>query len=106
MRPFPGIHLKDAPMTLFEHEQRRSRRKHHKRNRRKPVQPKWSALDAAHPNQVLTFHEWCQLNRISTRTGRRIIKSGTGPTVTQLSPRRIGISVGNNAAWQAARERK
>jgi hypothetical protein len=104
-----------APMTLLEHEQRRSqhaRRKHHKRikrNQRKPVQPKWSALDAplaiSHPNQVLTFHEWCQLNRISTRTGRRIIKSGTGPIVMMLSPRRIGISVGNNAIWQASRAR-
>jgi hypothetical protein len=104
-------------MTLLEVEQRRSRRraqrKHQKqakrKQRRKPVQPKWSALDAplttSHPNQVLTFHEWCQLNRISTRTGRRILKSGTGPVVTQLSPHRVGVTVGNNAKWQASKER-
>jgi hypothetical protein len=31
--------------------------------------------------------------------------SGNGPRVTQLSPQRIGISVANNAAWQASRAR-
>jgi hypothetical protein len=102
-------------MTLLEVEQRRERRaqrkhqKQAKRKQRKPVQPKWSALDAplatSHPNQVLTFHEWCQLNRISTRTGRRILASGSGPTVTQLSPHRVGITIANNAKWQASKAR-
>jgi hypothetical protein len=104
-------------MSLRENEQRRSQRAlqaHHKqvqrrKQKRNPVQPKWSTLDAplatSHPNQVLTFHEWCQLNRISMRTGRRIINSGTGPVVTQLSPHRVGITVGNNAAWQASKAR-
>src|SRR5262245_16354905 len=72
----------------------------HGRKKRR-ILPKWSSLDAplarSHPNQILTFHEWCRLNRISVRTGRRIIASGNGPTVTQLSPQRIGISVANNA---------
>ena len=36
------------------------------------------------------------LNRISERTGRRILASGNGPTVTMLSSRRVGITVGNN----------
>jgi hypothetical protein len=62
-------------------------------------------LATSHPNQIMTFREWCQLNRISVRTGRRIIAGGNGPVVTQLSPKRVGISVGNNAAWQASRER-
>jgi hypothetical protein len=99
-------------MTLLENEQRRSqraRRKHHKQHQREQKK-KQSALDApfaiSHDNQILTFHEWCQLNRISARTGRRILASGMGPTVTRLSPRRIGISVGNNATWQKSRERK
>jgi len=100
-------------MTLRENELGRARHKHQKeikRKKRKPVQPNWSALDApfatAHPNQVLTFFEWCQLNRISTRTGRRILNSGTGPTVTQLSPHRVGITIGNNAAWQKKKARR
>jgi hypothetical protein len=62
-------------------------------------------VERAHPNQVLTFREWCAFNRISARTGGRILASGNGPTVTQLSPHRIGITIGNNAAWQASRER-
>src|SRR5262245_27891867 len=99
-------------MSLLESEQRRSqraRRSHHKQVKRKQ-QKRRSALDAplatAHPNQVLTFFEWCQLNRISARTGRRILNSGTGPTVTQLSPHRVGITIGNNAAWQKSKARR
>jgi hypothetical protein len=85
------------------------------RARRRPKRPnqppEWSlsALDAplamSHPNQILTLHEWARLNRISIRTARRIIASDTGPVVTQLSSKRIGISVANNAAWQASKAR-
>jgi hypothetical protein len=94
-------------MSLLEAGRRRAQR----RRAKKPseVLPDWSSLDApfatSHPNQILTFHEWCRLNRISVRTGRRIIQRGEGPIVTQLSTKRIGISVGNNAAWQASRAR-
>jgi hypothetical protein len=56
-------------------------------------------------NQVLTFKQWTALNGISARTGRRILKALGGPTVTRLSPRRIGITVANNRRWQASRER-
>jgi hypothetical protein len=56
-------------------------------------------------DRVLTFAEWCALNKIGQRTGRRIIRSGTGPVVTQLSARRIGITVANNRAWQASKAR-
>jgi hypothetical protein len=56
-------------------------------------------------DQVLTFFEWCQLNRFSERTGRRILNGPDGPKVTMLSPRRVGITVGNNRAWQASRAR-
>jgi hypothetical protein len=95
---------------LLEIEQRRSRRalrKHQKQQKRK--QKRSSALDAplaiSNANQVLTFREWCQLNRISERTGRRILKSDNGPVVTRLTDKKIGVTVGNNAAWQAARAR-
>jgi hypothetical protein len=56
-------------------------------------------------DKVLTFAEWCKLNRIGQRTGRRIIRSGNGPVVTQLSERRIGITIANNRAWQASKAR-
>ena len=55
--------------------------------------------------QVLTFRQWCDLNGISARTGRRILASGTGPAVTRLSAKRMGISVGAHRAWLASRER-
>src|SRR5262249_5014236 len=54
---------------------------------------------------VLSFREWCQLNGIGERTGRRILKSGNGPAVVQLSERRIGIRLGDNRTWQASRVR-
>jgi len=56
-------------------------------------------------DQVLTFREWCRLNRISGRTGRRILAAPGGPTVVRLSPKRIGITVGANRLWQQSRER-
>ena len=79
-----------------------------RRNKRR-ILPRWSPLDeplsAAHPDQILSFHEWCRLNRISERTGRRILTGDKGPVVTQLTPKRIGITVANNATWQASRAR-
>ena len=67
------------------------------------------ALDAplseSHPDQVLTFIEWCRLNRFSERTGRRILGGPNPPDVTMLSPRRFGITIGANRRWQAARTR-
>jgi hypothetical protein len=55
--------------------------------------------------RVLTFAQWCALNGISPATGRRLIKSGRGPQLVQLSDRRFGITIAANAAWQASRSR-
>jgi hypothetical protein len=86
-------------MSLSSEAQRDKRR----------IQPKWSSLDAplstTHPDQVLSMHEWARLNRISVRTGRRLIARGEGPVVTKLSPKRIGVTVANNARWQQSRKR-
>jgi predicted DNA-binding transcriptional regulator AlpA len=54
--------------------------------------------------RVLPFKQWCVVNGFSESTGRRIIKSDTGPTVTRLSARRIGITLRANREWQASRE--
>jgi hypothetical protein len=56
-------------------------------------------------HQVLTFWEWCQLNKISPATGRRLRKAGKGPLFVQLSERRIGVTIGDNARWQRERAR-
>jgi hypothetical protein len=58
------------------------------------------ALNVDSPDRVRTFPEWCQLNSISHDTGRRILASGRGPPVLQLSPNRIGIRDSDNRAWQ------
>src|SRR5262249_47406908 len=83
-----GIALENVSLSPREAEQRR-------------VQRQLSLDDG----RVLTFNEWCALNGIGKRTGRRILTSGSGPVVTQLSERRIGITVGNNRRWQESRAR-
>ena len=56
-------------------------------------------------HRVLSFKEWCALCGFSAATGRRVIAAGIGPIVTQLSARRIGVSIANHLAWQASRAR-
>src|SRR5262249_55220380 len=58
-------------------------------------------------NAMLTREEWRVLNHLSERTGRRILSGPPDkrPVLTQLSPQRDGISVGNNRRWQQARSR-
>jgi hypothetical protein len=55
-------------------------------------------------DRVMSFKQWCLLNGFSERTGRRILDGRDGPTITRLSPRRIGVSVRNNRIWQQSRE--
>jgi hypothetical protein len=77
-------------MSLHEAEHHHS---HAERNR---------TLDG---QQVLTIKQFADLNGFSVFTARRLIKAGKGPVVTQISDRRVGITVANNGAWQRARER-
>jgi hypothetical protein len=58
---------------------------------------------AADLDRVMLFPEWCSLNKFSASTGQRILRSGAGPELTRLSPRRFGISVRNHLRWQRAR---
>jgi hypothetical protein len=73
---------------------------------RKQSRPAIPVLPAnLNDNQVLTVRQWCGLGNFSLRTGRRILASGTGPVVTQLSAKRIGITFGADRAWKTARAR-
>ena len=81
----------------------------HRRGTKTPMRKRALALDSLltlSDDQVLGFHEWCRLNRLSERTGRRIITGPDGPTVTMLSLRRYGVTVRANREWQQARARK
>jgi hypothetical protein len=54
---------------------------------------------------VMPFSLWCQVNNFSPATGRRLRKAGKGPVFTQISDRRIGVTVRNNRVWQESRAR-
>jgi hypothetical protein len=56
-------------------------------------------------NFVMTFAQWCAAASIGQRTGRRILSAPGGPVVTQLGPRRIGITRRNHRLWLASRAR-
>ena len=97
-------------MTTLQETERRRRQsqgasEEEARRREAREQARGQALHQIGEHAVLTFLEWCALNGFSPGTGRRIINAGTGPVVTQLSKRRIGITVGNNIRWQASRAR-
>ena len=62
-------------------------------------------LTALDDDRVLSLRDWRKLNGLSERTARRIMRSGDGPIITQLSPQRFGITVRNNRLWQKSRER-
>ena len=77
-------------MTLRELEQQRLRSE---RDR---------ALD---DQRVMSIPQWCEVCNFSVWSGKRLIKAGKGPVITQISDRRIGITVANNRVWQRSRER-
>jgi hypothetical protein len=58
------------------------------------------------PDAILTKREWASLNGFSMRQASRILASGEGPTITNLTGKRIGISRRSNLAWQQARTQK
>jgi hypothetical protein len=98
-----------ASMTLREAELARAvraRRSHTKKVQRKSLKQPLS-LQQPHllDEQVLSFRQWCQLNGIGERTGRRLLATGKGPVVTKLSDHRIGIRVVDNRRWQESRAR-
>lgn len=54
---------------------------------------------------IMPFSLWCQVNNFSPATGRRLRKAGKGPVFTQISDRRIGVTVRNNRIWQESRDK-
>jgi hypothetical protein len=58
---------------------------------------------ALNDDWVMPFSLWCEVNNFSPATGRRLRKAGKGPVFTQISDRRIGVTVRNNRIWQESR---
>jgi hypothetical protein len=80
---------------------RRSHSKQVKRKKRASSDPLSMLLDT----QVMRFREWCRLAGFSERTGRRVIASGNGPAIVQLTDKLIGVTIAADRAWKAARVR-
>ena len=55
--------------------------------------------------KVLTLPQWAALNSLSVPTAKRVIAEGRGPKLVQLSKRRLGVRVIDNARWQEERLR-
>jgi predicted DNA-binding transcriptional regulator AlpA len=62
-------------------------------------------LDSVAAMRVMTVEEFCDVNGLSYHTGKRLLKSGAGPKVVQLSKRRVGIRIADALAWQESRVR-
>jgi hypothetical protein len=72
-----------------------------KHTRKRKRRPQFSlTVGQLDDQQILPFQVWCRLNNLSLRTGRRVLASGSGPRVVQLSSHRIGVTYGDNRAWQ------
>lgn len=55
--------------------------------------------------RVVTIRQAAEILGISVWTLKREIAAGRGPKVTQLSDRRVGITLGNIGRYEASRER-
>jgi predicted DNA-binding transcriptional regulator AlpA len=55
--------------------------------------------------RCLTVKQWATLCGFSYQTGKRLIAAGEGPTLVQLSAKRIGVRMIDVARWQESRIR-
>jgi hypothetical protein len=93
-------HGKTHPVRPIKDEHTRQKkkraRKRHARWQHKhtTTEPRWRD-----PNSVLTLREWAALASVTEQTAKEILKSGSGPPVVQMSPRRVGIRYADHCAW-------
>jgi predicted DNA-binding transcriptional regulator AlpA len=55
--------------------------------------------------KVLTLKEWARLTGLSFQTAKRLIASGDGPRIIQLSTKRMGVRMIDAARWSEQRLR-
>ena len=55
--------------------------------------------------KVYPFRAWCQKNGMSVKTGRRLVKAGLGPKLTDLTERIKGVREDHDAEWLESRVR-
>jgi predicted DNA-binding transcriptional regulator AlpA len=61
------------------------------------------AVDQRPLPRVLSYPQFCDQLGISQRTGHRLLASGDGPKVTQLTDRRIGVREDHLLQWLNSR---
>jgi hypothetical protein len=54
-------------------------------------------------DRVTPLSDWFRRVGLPTRSGRRLIASGQGPTITELTERRKGVRERDHLAWLEAR---
>jgi hypothetical protein len=56
-------------------------------------------------DRVTPLGKWFERVGLPGRSGRRLIRNGEGPVITQLSERRPGVRERDHLAWLEARRR-
>jgi hypothetical protein len=54
-------------------------------------------------DRVIPLTDWFRRIGLPTRSGRRLIASGQGPTITELTERRKGVRERDHIQWLEAR---
>jgi hypothetical protein len=54
-------------------------------------------------DRVLPLTDWFRRVGLPSRSGRRLIASGAGPAITELTERRKGVRERDHIAWLEAR---
>jgi hypothetical protein len=55
-------------------------------------------------DRVHSWRAWCDLVSVHPVTGWRWVKSGNGPIITKLGPKKFGVRHRHHLAWLEARE--
>lgn len=62
-------------------------------------------LECGNAELVLSIRSWARLASIGYSSAKKLLASGKGPAVVQLSAHRIGVTTGAHQRWLADRER-
>jgi hypothetical protein len=55
--------------------------------------------------RCITIRKWAEVCGFSIWTAKRLLDAGKGPKITQISDRRVGITVAHHREWLASRVR-
>ena len=56
--------------------------------------------------EIIRWGDWCASKKISLSTGHRMRRDGTGPRITRLNERAIGVTRKHDREWTEARAKQ